>query len=41
MIKIISVDRTHPEHQKPLELMSHSIEKEFLEYHLENIFNKM
>lgn len=38
---LIRSDHGDPEDQKPLELSSHSIEKEFLEYHLDNIFNKV
>lgn len=38
---LISVDTTYPEHQKPIELMKHPVDRDFLEYHLENIFGKM
>jgi hypothetical protein len=38
---IVSVDRTIPEYQKPLQLMRHPIDRQFLEYHLETIFGKV
>jgi 5-methylcytosine-specific restriction endonuclease McrA len=38
---VISADSTYPEHQQPLQLRSHSIDRDFLEYHLENIFGKV
>jgi hypothetical protein len=38
---LISSDSASSDHQKPLSLSSHSIDKQFLTYHLDNIFNKV
>lgn len=38
---LISVDTTYTEHQKPIELMKHPVDRDFLEYHLKNIFGKV
>lgn len=38
---IVSVDRAIPENQRPLQLMRHPIEQQFLEYHLQTIFGKV
>jgi hypothetical protein len=38
---IIGANGNYPEHQQPLQLRNHSIDKDFLEYHLENIFGKV
>ena len=39
-LTVIGSNETYPEHQQPLQLMSHSIGKDFLEYHMERIFLK-
>ena len=41
LLTVIGSDETHPEHQQKLQLMKHSIAREFLEYHLERVFNKI
>jgi predicted restriction endonuclease len=40
-LTIISPESSYPQHPDPLQLVQHPIGKEFLEYHMENIFNKM
>ena len=37
---VLSINRRSPDHNKPLRLLRHPIEKEFLEYHVAHIFNK-
>ncbi|HZA25903.1 MAG TPA: HNH endonuclease, partial [Dehalococcoidia bacterium] len=41
LLTVISTESTNSDHQKPLSLSSHSIDKEFLVYHLDNIFSKV
>jgi hypothetical protein len=41
LMTLISSDSASSDHQKPLSLSSHSIDKQFLTYHLDNIFNKV
>ena len=41
LLTVIASETFSSEHQKPLSLSSHSIDKEFLTYHLDNIFNKV
>jgi hypothetical protein len=41
LLTVIASEGSSSEHQKPLSLSSHVIDKEFLTYHLDNIFNKV
>ena len=38
---VVSINRGHEDSQERLQLSNHPIGKEFLEYHMENIFNKV
>jgi predicted restriction endonuclease len=41
LLTVIASETSSSEHEKPLSLSSHSIDKQFLTYHLDNIFNKV
>ncbi len=40
-LTVIAQTKTEPEHQQPLQLVKHAIDKELLQYHLEHIFQKI
>jgi predicted restriction endonuclease len=40
-LTIITVDRAIPEHNRPIQLSRHPIDRQFLEYHMETIFGKV
>jgi predicted restriction endonuclease len=41
LMTVIGSDDTFPEHQQRLQLLRHSIDRNFLEYHLETVFNRI
>ncbi len=40
-LTVIAPTETYPEHQQPLQLANHPIDKDFLRYHLDRVFGKV